>query len=152
MTRFKQFQTQNNWEIAKLFHNWKRKFIPLQYLCLNLSENSMKNIFLDQNDYISQLVKVSNIDNSTSIPDKMRSTEGKLLWISTQTRPDISFDVCQLANRIKSATENDLKCALKVIKHVQNDKVHIKYHNLHPKDNLHLVVYADASLAKLPDQ
>ena len=69
-----------------------------RYVGLNLSENSMKNIFLDQSDYISQLVKVSNIDNSTSIPDKMRSTVGKLLWISTQTRPDISFDVCQLAN------------------------------------------------------
>ena len=31
----------------------------------------MKNIFLDQNDYISQLVKDSNIDNSTLIPAKM---------------------------------------------------------------------------------
>ena len=31
----------------------------------------MKNIFLDQHDYISQLVKVSNIDNSTLIPAKM---------------------------------------------------------------------------------
>ena len=82
----------------------------------------------------------------------MRSTEGKLLWISTQTRPDISFDVCQLANRIESATENDLKYALKVVKPAQNDEVRIKYHNLGPKDNLHLAVYADASLAKLPDQ
>ena len=77
---------------------------------------------------------------------------GKLLWISTQTRPDISFDVCQLANRIKSTTENDLKNALKVIKHVQNDEARIKYHNLASKDNLHLVVYADASLANLPVQ
>ena len=77
---------------------------------------------------------------------------GKLLWISTQTRPDISFDVCQLANRIKSTTENDLNNALKVIKHVQNDEARIKYHNLASKDNLHLVVYADASLANLPDQ
>ena len=82
----------------------------------------------------------------------MRSTVGKLLWISTQTRPDISFDVCQLANRIESATENDLKYALKVVKPAQNDEVRIKYHNLGPKDNLHLAVYADASLAKLPDQ
>ena len=57
----------------------------------------MKNIFLDQNDYISKLVKVSNVDNSTSMPDEMRSTVGKLLWVSTKTRPDISFDVCQLA-------------------------------------------------------
>ena len=49
----------------------------------------------------------------------MRSTVRKLLWISTKTRPDISFDVCQLAYRIKSATENDLKYALKVRTHVQ---------------------------------
>ena len=76
----------------------KENSMPFQYLGLNLSENSMKNIFLDQNDYISQLVKVSNIDNSTSISDKMRSTMGELLWIFTQTRPDINFDVCQLVN------------------------------------------------------
>ena len=77
---------------------------------------------------------------------------GKLLWISTQTRPGISFDVCQLANRIKCTTENDLKYVLKVIKHVQNDEARIKYHSLASKDNLHLVVYTDASLANLPDQ
>ena len=75
----------------------------------------------------------------------------KLLWISTQTRPDISFDICQLANRIKSTTENDLKYTLKVIKYDKNDEVHIKC-DLGQKDNLHLVVYADASLANLLDQ
>ena len=41
---------------------------------------------------------------------------------------------------------------MKVIKHVQNDEARIKYHSLASKDNLHLVVYADASLANLPDQ
>ena len=67
----------NNFEykiIAKLrncFIIGKENSMPFSYLGLNLSENSMKNIFLDQNDYISQLAKVSNIDNSTSIPDKM---------------------------------------------------------------------------------
>ena len=34
----------------------------------------MKSSVLDQNNYIAQLVKVSNIDNSTSVLDKMRST------------------------------------------------------------------------------
>ena len=33
----------------------------------------------------------------------------------------------------------------------KNDKVR-KYHNLDLKDNLHLVVYVDASLASLPDR
>ena len=119
----------NNFEhkiITKLrncFIIGKENSMPFQYLGLNLSENSMKNTFLDQSDYISQSVQVSNIHTSTSIPDRMRSTVGKLLWISTQTRPDISFNVCQLANRIKSATENDLKFTLNVIKHVQNDEV-----------------------------
>ena len=67
----------NNFEykiIAKLRHCFiigKENSRPFWYLGLNLSENSMKNIFLDQNDYISQLVKVSNIDNSTLIPAKM---------------------------------------------------------------------------------
>ena len=68
--------------IAKLqncFIIGKDNSMPFRYLGLNLSKNSMKNIFLDQNDYISQLVKVSNIDNSTSVPDTMKSTVRILL-------------------------------------------------------------------------
>ena len=52
----------------------KENSVPVWYLGLHLSENSMKNSVLDQNNYIAQLVKVSNIDNSTSVLDKMRST------------------------------------------------------------------------------
>ena len=100
MIFYGQVQTTSNEIITKL-HNYfiigKENSTPFRHLGLNLSENSMKNIFLDQNDYISKLVKVSNVDNSTSMPDEMRSTVGKLLWVSTKTRPDISFDVCQLA-------------------------------------------------------
>ena len=74
----------------------KENSMTFRYLGLNLSENCIKNIFLDQNYYISQLVKVWNIDNSTSIPDKMRLIVETLLWISTQIRPDISLRYKQI--------------------------------------------------------
>ena len=52
---------------------------------------------LSQNHYIMQLNK-SDLCNEEFISseDKTRLAVGKLLWISTQTRPDISFDVSHL--------------------------------------------------------
>ena len=39
----------------------------------------------------------------------MASAVGKLLWVRGQTRPDISFEVCQLATNIKNSDESSMK-------------------------------------------
>ena len=57
----------------------------------------------------------SNLCNEEliSCEDKTRSAVGKLLWITTQTRPDINFDVSHLSQYIKNATDENYKCAIK---------------------------------------
>ena len=39
--------------------------------------------------------------------DLLRSKIGQVLWISSQTRPDISYSTYQLATRLKSGTVKD---------------------------------------------
>ena len=87
----------NNHKIAQLFHNWKRKFNAIPTSWFKSFWKQYEKHFFRSKWLHFQISKSSNADNSTSMPDEMRSTVGKLLWVSTKTRPDISFDVCQLA-------------------------------------------------------
>ena len=142
--------TSNTKELQNCFIIGKENSMPFQHLGLNLSENSMKNIFWDQNDYISHLVKASNIDSSTSVPDKWdQPWENYLNIYSNQTRYKFWYLSTCKSNKIHNWKW--FKIHIEIIKYVKNDEVHIKS-NLGQKDNLHLVVYADASLANLPDQ
>ena len=54
-----------------------------------------------------------------------RSVVGQLNWIGTQTRPDISFDVCSLSMQFGKCTIGDLMEANKVIKRVKTDQVNL---------------------------
>ena len=75
---------------------------------------------------------------------------GQLLWLSLQTRPDISYDVCQLSNHVADPNVQDIITLNKVIKKLKQDpemKLSFQSINL---DNLTLLVYADAAYANLP--
>ena len=69
--------------------------------------------------------------------------------MSSQTRPDVSFHVSNLASSIKNATEIDFKYALKIVKQLQNNIISLSFYNLGKKQNLRIAVYVDASLANL---
>ena len=83
--------------------------------------------------------------NKTDTKDLLQSEIEKLLWMSSQTRPDIAFDVCQLGTNFKSSGEQDVKYSNKVITHLKQDPAQMIYKQLGKDENLKLVVYADAS-------
>ena len=90
--------------------------LNFKYLGLNLiSKNG--NITLDQFQYIQNLQKINipvdgksnpTIELSKEEKDILRAKIGQLLWISNQTRPDISFDVSTLASNLNASTVNEL--------------------------------------------
>ena len=91
-----------------------------------------------------------NLENDlSSYEEKVRSAVGKLLWVSSQTCPDVSFHVSNLASSIKNATEKYFKYALKIVKQLQNNNVSLSFYNLGKKENLRMAVYVDASLVNL---
>ena len=70
-----------------------------------------KKVFVDQNNYISSLKRVELSTERTSQKDeeltnaeksKLRSISGQLLWVTSQTRPDASFDSCKVSNYRKN--------------------------------------------------
>ena len=80
--------------------------------------------------------------------EKVRSAVCKL-WVSGQTRLDVSFHVSNLASSIKNATEKDFQYAFKIVKQLQNNVSLSSVYNLEKKnnENLRIAVYVDASLA-----
>ena len=52
---------------------------------------------------------------------QFRTGVGQLLWLSVQTRPDISFTACQLSNHLKDPNIDDLNLYNKTVKKLQNE-------------------------------
>ena len=96
----------------------KENNIPLRYLGLDISSTNPNEVTLSQYHYVRDL----NVENDlSSQEEKVRSAVGKLLWVSSQTRPDVSFHVSNLASSIKIATEKDFQYAFKIVKQLQNN-------------------------------
>ena len=117
-------------------------------------------IYLDQSEYIENLDLIQldpkrqkETDESlTDVEkDKLRSKIGQLLWLSNQTRPDISFDVCVLATRLKEATVKDILKANKIVRKVTSHSIKLCYQNLGPSECLNFVTFTDAAYANLID-
>ena len=72
-----------------------------RYLGLDLKEHK-HNISLDQTHYIKLLDIINVKDENLCIHDTLQSSNNKLIWISGQTRPDISFNVCHLASNVEN--------------------------------------------------
>ena len=79
----------------------------------------------------------------------LRSKIGQLLWVSNQTRPDISFDTSNLAVNINNATTKDIITLNKVVSKLKRELYILKFSQL---DNpIKIVVYTDAAFGNLPD-
>ena len=53
--------------------------------------------------YINSLQLVDENSDTSNISDIAQTCVDKLLWICSQTRPNIAFDVCQLSTNIKNS-------------------------------------------------
>ena len=83
--------------------------------------------------------------------ESFRALVGQLNWLSTQTRPDIAFSVCELSKAIKSAKIYDLMRANKIVKLVKDNEVFVKYSALRNASSLVIECYSDASYGNLTD-
>ena len=73
-----------------------------------------------------------------------RSTVGSLQWLSTQSRPDLSFEVNQLQKRIPNLQVADLIRANRIVKEAKANPFHITLRNI--GNDWDLVVFHDAGL------
>ena len=87
-----------------------------KYLGINLIEKD-SDITIDQINYSENIKPINLTNNNINSKDHLQSQIGKLLWISSQTRPDIAFDVCQLGTSF--SREQDIKYVNKVLTHLK---------------------------------
>ena len=113
-------------------------------------------ITLDQYQYIQNLHKnYIHADQKKELrspltktaKDQLSAKIGQLLWMSNQTRPDISFDVSTLALNLDNATVNETLYCNKIISQVYHNSYQLNYIKISGKQKI--VVYTDVSCGNL---
>ena len=127
------------------------------YTGLNIHQNEDKEIFVNQNDFVN---KLEINDYPEAEPNQVfpkdsnrmiRKSQGQLSWLATQTRPDLSFDAFQLSTVLNRANFRDGKASNKIIKKAKQEKVELKFSNLGKIKDLHIELFADASLGNVEE-
>ena len=72
-------------------------------------------------------------------------------WVSTQTRPDASFEVCVTCNTGKNPTVKFLKDANRALRKLKNSELEICFPLLGDPKELTVLAYSDATYASLVD-
>ena len=78
-----------------------------------------------------------------------RAIVGQLNWMCTQTRPDISFDVCELSSVFENCKVEDALRLNKVVKKYQSRNVVLSYPRLGHYKGWSIGCYSDASFGNL---
>ena len=145
----------------KKFKISKVGFKVFKYLGWNITQEE-DHVFVDQKDY-SKGIKPINLpcDKSTSESVLLSKEEkkayqgllGQLLWISSQTRPDLSYDVLEHSTSSSNPTVKNVQSINKVCKRIQEGPqlLNFKAMNLE-KDQISIVFFSDASLGNMPNK
>ena len=156
-----EFKQMLNDSILKDFAIGSINISSFKYLGLEVTQDKdEKSISVSQEDYISDEIVLIPISPKRKCQKthalnpqeygQFRSLCGKLLWLSLQTRPDISFEVCQLSNHLSDANVQDIISINKLVKKLQSEEpisLVFKALNL---SKLKLKVFADAAYGNLP--
>lgn len=114
-------------------------------------------ILISQNEYAQEIdeieidpsrLKEHNEPLNEEEKSSLRSVIGQLNWLSTQTRPDIAYDVCDLSTNLKDGSVSLLKQANRVIKRAKLRDVNLHYPKMN-LNNLSVECHADASHGNL---
>ena len=131
-------------QLSKIFTIGKVSKNIFRYLGLDFRQNK-DFITLDQIHYINSLQLVDENCDTSIISDIVQTSVGKMLWICSQTRPHICFDVCQLSTNIKNSDKTSLKTINKIFANIKQKHCCVRYQKLGNESELHIVIYSDAA-------
>ena len=116
-------------------------------------------IALSQIRYIDQISEIeidparirhNDLDINDAEKGQLCSVCGQLLWVSTQSRPDVSYATCVASNALASGTISDLKLVNKTVKFLKNNPLTVRFSAIDDISASLIVVFSDASYANLP--
>ena len=130
-----------------------------QYVGVHIAQDDSA-IYVDQIEYLNEIsaidIAVKRRDQksmpcSSEEATSFRRLVGMLNWVASQTRPDLSFDVCRLSSCMGHPTVGDLFKANKVLGKIKQSPLKITFPKLENFVDSKVIVHADASLANLPN-
>ena len=129
----------------------------LKYLGLDISQRSeciqisTKGYGLSLNELPLPHDVLENMQFSSEQVTLLKQFCGQINWLSTQGRPDISFDCCYIANSLKSGDRKVFAAANKIVKKVKNQDVTLAFYSDFDVSSCSVVSFCDASFANLPN-
>ena len=145
--------------LKRIFNIGSHETRTFKYLGLEVRQTK-EAIMVTQDQYISTIlpVKISreramrkNDELSKDEIADLKRLAGQMMWVSTQTRPDVAFDVCTMSNCGKHAKVKTVLDANKTLLKVQSRKSGISFPHLGKPENLSITAYCDATYASLED-
>ena len=156
------------WGGTKIFQtdvieNLKKKFKisneqqgKFKHLGLQIEQNKYE-ITVNQTAYANEIQfldydRTKNKDQPLNDIERkdLQSFVGQIQWISSQTRPDLSFNACEASVEFTNATVNTIHKANKAIRKIKNHEVKLRYPCLGDLSKCTILCFSDASLKNLP--
>ena len=128
-----------------------------EYTGIRIFQNEKKEIFLDQDSFVEKMEFYNfthqHYDNILGRKENkfVRRATGQLNWVSSQTRPDLSFDSFLLSTKLNKANYRDAVDSQKATQKAKQRSVKLKFSYLGQLENLHIELYPDASLGNIDE-
>ena len=127
----------------------------LKYLGLIITQDN-KGIHVSTEEYGLSLKEVpimkDSVEENVFTPEQVKFLKqfcGQLNWLSSQGRPDISFESCYISNSLKSGNNVIFKAANKVVRKIRNQNVLLHFHQDFDFSTCYVGTFCDASFANL---
>ena len=130
-----------------------------KYVGLEVCQNS-EGIQVNQDAYIDTIMPIDispsrrkeklNVLSQEERKD-LRRLSGQMLWVSSQTRPDCSFETCMMSNTGKQPRVAMMLQANKALSKLKKDRVQLKFPSLGDYRKLSVSVFSDATYASMDD-
>ena len=100
----------------------------------------MKEIDLKQNRGYKKADELNKEEKT-----KLKCLSGQMMWVTNQTRPDLSFQTCIMSNAGKHPTVKTIHEANKAVRKLKSKRVDLKFPNLGNPSKLKVISYSDAT-------
>ncbi|XP_035684716.1 uncharacterized protein LOC118421507 [Branchiostoma floridae] len=141
--------------LSEKYHTSRQESGTFTYVGISIVQDTDK-VTLHQNDYLEGLsddalppLSHDSRDLNSEEYTMFRSIVGKMNWLSSGTRPDISFKTIDLSTKFAHATTTHLNDAVQTVRKLKLSATQIVYPRLSSMKDVSLTVFADASLANL---
>lgn len=147
-------------KLAESFLIGSRKKHHFRYIGWNIEQSN--GVSMDQIDYHDKIAPIKidphrkeHVNSELNDAEKKSFQEllGKLQWISSQSRPDIRFNVLECSIRACKPTISDIPNINRTVKKLNKRSVKLFYPQMNMDfDKLKIYAFCDAALSNLPDK